>query len=101
MCSISASAALADAAFQSVLDEVLASHFNMIAEMYNVGVRNFFWMDLPPLQFSPTVLAQPAPAPQQWTDHIHVYNAALQTNVDAFKAAHTDVREHPYLASQH
>ena len=68
-----------------------ASYFNIVGELYNSGLRNFYFLNVPPLQYSQSVSEMGAEAVQHWTDYSELYNSNLAKNAKAYQDAHPDV----------
>ena len=80
-----------ESTFGPEIDVLQASYFKIVTELYTSGLRNFFWFNLPPLQYSQSVIDMGAESVQHWADYSTAYNAALEKHVTAFEAAHPDV----------
>ncbi|EIW54084.1 uncharacterized protein TRAVEDRAFT_39742 [Trametes versicolor FP-101664 SS1] len=72
-------------------DSLLDSYFGQVEELYNVGARNFLFINVPPVDRSPLMLAQAASAQALEKQVIAGYNSKLSARVAAFKASHTGV----------
>ena len=59
--------------------------------VYATGVRNFFVLNVPPLERSPHVLGESAQDRQRWIDIASIYNTALLESITLFQTNHPDV----------
>ncbi|RPD57450.1 hypothetical protein L226DRAFT_615111 [Lentinus tigrinus ALCF2SS1-7] len=75
-------------------DVLLDSYFGQVQELCanaNVGARNFFFVNVPPIDRSPLMLAQSADAQALEKTVIAGFNSKLASRVASFKAANSGV----------
>ncbi|KAI0396818.1 carbohydrate-binding module family 1 [Xylariaceae sp. FL0594] len=59
--------------------------------LYNAGVRNFFLITVPPLQYTPIILGQSADGRSRMQKSVEDYNSALVSAFNSFKASKSDI----------
>lgn len=72
-------------------DILLNAYFALVQKLYNTGARNFLFINVPPVNRSPLMLAQPASAQATEKAVISDYNSKLAVRVAAFKQNNRDV----------
>lgn len=72
-------------------DTLLNAEFALVQKLYNVGARNFLFVNVPPIERSPLMLAQAASARAAEKTVITGFNSKLAAKVSAFKAANSGV----------
>ncbi|KAI0363990.1 hypothetical protein BV20DRAFT_974951 [Pilatotrama ljubarskyi] len=73
-------------------DTLLDSYFGQVQELYNVGARNFLFINVPPVDRSPLMLSQAASAQALEKQVIAGYNTKLAARAAAFQAANAGVK---------
>jgi len=72
-------------------DTLLNAEFALVQKLYNVGARNFLFVNVPPVDRSPLMLAQAASAQATEKTVIAGFNSKLVTKMASFKANNTGV----------
>ncbi|KAJ7595235.1 hypothetical protein C8J56DRAFT_774920 [Mycena floridula] len=72
-------------------DTLLNAYFALMQKLYNVGARNFLFLNVPPIDRSPLMLAQGTAATSLEASVIAGFNTKLTAKVAAFKAANSGV----------
>ncbi|KAM5544881.1 hypothetical protein V8D89_001779 [Ganoderma adspersum] len=73
-------------------DVLLDSYFSQIQQLYDVGARNFLFINVPPVDRSPLMLAQSADAQALEKTVITGYNSKLAARAQSFAAANAGVK---------
>ncbi|KAF8883275.1 hypothetical protein BD779DRAFT_1748045 [Infundibulicybe gibba] len=73
-------------------DTLLNAEFALVQKLYNVGARNFLFVNVPPIDRSPLMLAQAASAQASEKTVITTFNSKLATKISAFKSANSGVQ---------
>ncbi|KAF5321885.1 hypothetical protein D9619_002161 [Psilocybe cf. subviscida] len=73
-------------------DTLLAAEFALVQKLYNVGARNFLFVNVPPIDRSPLMLAQDASAQAAEKTVIAGFNSRLITKISQFVANNTGVK---------
>ncbi|PFH48916.1 carbohydrate esterase family 16 protein [Amanita thiersii Skay4041] len=73
-------------------DTLLNAYFALVQKLYNVGGRNFLFVNVPPIDRSPLMLAQPASSQSLEKSVIAGFNSKLQTRITSFKSSHSGVQ---------
>lgn len=66
------------------------SYRTSIRAVYDTGVRNFFVLNLPPLEKTPHLQSETVELRQRWIDIAAIYNTALYDSISAFQSRHPD-----------
>lgn len=75
-------------AFSEVL---LANEFALVQQLYDVGARNFLWINVPPIWATPAMIAYGSSAQELEEGVILDFNQRLEAHIAAFKANNTGV----------
>ncbi|KAI0700963.1 hypothetical protein C8T65DRAFT_656929 [Cerioporus squamosus] len=73
-------------------DVLLDSYFGQVQKLYNVGARNFLFVNVPPVDRSPLMLSQSADAQALEKKVITGFNSKLASRVASFAAANSGVK---------
>ncbi|KAF9531680.1 hypothetical protein CPB83DRAFT_80941 [Crepidotus variabilis] len=73
-------------------DTLLNAQFALVQKLYDTGARNFLFVNVPPIDRSPLMLAQAASAQTAEKTVISGFNTRLTAKVDSFKSNHTGVK---------
>ncbi|OSC98462.1 carbohydrate esterase family 16 protein [Trametes coccinea BRFM310] len=73
-------------------DTLLDSYFGQIQELFNVGARNFLFINVPPTDRSPLMIGQGATAQALLKQTIAGYNSKLAARAASFQAANPGVQ---------
>lgn len=73
-------------------DQLISALFALIQKLYNVGARNFLFINVPPIDRSPLMLSQGSSATAAEKAVITSYNTKLAAQMNAFKAANGGVK---------
>ncbi|KAF8588460.1 carbohydrate esterase family 16 protein [Ramaria rubella] len=73
-------------------DTLMSAYFALVAKIYAVGGRNFLFINVPPVDRSPLMLAQSASAQATEKTVIAGFNSKLAANASAFEAANSGVK---------
>ncbi|KAI3608199.1 carbohydrate esterase family 16 protein [Moniliophthora roreri] len=66
-------------------------------DQYDVGARNFLWVNVPPVQRTPAVLSSSDTNSQELEKSvIEGFNSKLETKIEAFKANNSDISTYLY-----
>ncbi|KAI8631271.1 carbohydrate-binding module family 1 [Xylariaceae sp. FL1651] len=68
--------------------------------LYNAGVRNFFVITVPPLQYTPIVLNQSSAGRTRMQQFVEAFNAQLISAFNSFKASKSDITVAAVVDSQ-
>ncbi|KIJ45101.1 carbohydrate esterase family 16 protein [Sphaerobolus stellatus SS14] len=71
---------------------LLNAYFNLVQEVYSAGGRNFLFVNVPPMDRSPLMLAEPTSAQALEKSVIADFNTRLAANVNTFQAANSGVK---------
>ncbi|KAN0089871.1 carbohydrate esterase family 16 protein [Hyaloscypha variabilis] len=72
--------------FPSFYSEIIQTEFQAIEQIYDAGYRDFLFMNLPPLDRTPSNQATSHPLPN--STMVHEYNAIISTSASKFSASH-------------
>jgi len=72
-------------------DTLLNAYFALVQKLYNVGARNFLFVNVPPIDRSPLMLAQSTSAQSAEKTVIAGFNTKLVAKIASFKANNTGV----------
>ncbi|KZT36934.1 hypothetical protein SISSUDRAFT_988434 [Sistotremastrum suecicum HHB10207 ss-3] len=75
-------------AFNTIL---INAYFALVQKLYNSGARNFLFINVPPIDRSPLMLAQPAASQAQEKTAIADFNSQLVNAIASFSADNTGV----------
>lgn len=81
--------------FPVFYNELMVSLFNSVEPIYDLGFKNFLFMNLNPADRYPGATAPP----NAMTTKVNLYNAALANHTDAFAGAHADAKVMLYDAN--
>jgi phospholipase/lecithinase/hemolysin len=73
-------------------DTLLNAYFAQVQKLYNSGARNFLFVNVPPIDRSPLMLAQPASSQATEKTVIAGFNSKLAAKIAAFKASNSGVQ---------
>ncbi|KAF9445933.1 carbohydrate esterase family 16 protein [Macrolepiota fuliginosa MF-IS2] len=73
-------------------DTLLNAYFALVQKLYNTGARNFLFVNVPPIDRSPMMIAQGQSAQSAESTVINSFNTKLVAKVNAFKAANSGVQ---------
>ncbi|KAK6983963.1 carbohydrate esterase family 16 protein [Favolaschia claudopus] len=69
----------------ALTDKLITRYFEQVEDLYNLGARNFLFINVPPLNRTPSLLGQPASVRAKEAGIIAYYNAQLREGVRAFR----------------
>jgi phospholipase/lecithinase/hemolysin len=72
-------------------DTLLAAYFALVQQLYGAGARKFLFINVPPVNRSPLMLAESAASQALEASVIADFNTKLATQVSSFKANNTGV----------
>jgi len=72
--------------------ELINAYFMLVQKLYNTGARNFLFINVPPIDRSPLMLAQPASAQSLEKTVIKDFNSQLTSAITKFKSGNSNVR---------
>ncbi|KAG9023316.1 hypothetical protein FRB95_013258 [Tulasnella sp. JGI-2019a] len=78
-----------DSAFNTGL---IDNYFALVQKLYNVGVRNFLFVNVPPVDNSPFVISYGTTVQAEEHAAIADYNSQLASRISAFKAANSGTK---------
>jgi phospholipase/lecithinase/hemolysin len=70
-------------------DILLDNYFELVQELYAAGGRNFLFANVPPIDRSPLMLAEPAASQALEKSVIATFNTKLAAKISAFQAANS------------
>ncbi|KAF8595187.1 hypothetical protein BDV93DRAFT_576187 [Ceratobasidium sp. AG-I] len=73
-------------------DTLLDAYFALVEKLYNAGGRNFLFVNVPHVNRSPLMMAQPESSRIAEEAVIDGFNAKLADRVDLFDASHTGIK---------
>ncbi|KAI9824401.1 MAG: hypothetical protein M1832_001936 [Thelocarpon impressellum] len=88
---IGGSLGLNETAFHAQVDALHTVYFATVDKLYDTGMRNFFFLNVPPLQYSKFVTDRGAIIAQRWASFQQTYNTKLAAKVQAYQALHPDI----------
>ncbi|KAK0221163.1 hypothetical protein EDD85DRAFT_862074 [Armillaria nabsnona] len=72
-------------------DTLLDAYFALVKQLYDVGARNFLFVNVPPIDRSPLMLAQSTSSQALEKSVIEGFNSKLTARAASLKANHSDV----------
>ncbi|KAI9672546.1 MAG: hypothetical protein M1817_003312 [Caeruleum heppii] len=69
---------------------LVTSYFEGVDELYQAGLRRFFFLNVPPLQLSPNVVGEGPELMKSWEEVSKRFNGHLAARVFLFKRTHPD-----------
>ncbi|KAK0433256.1 SGNH hydrolase-type esterase domain-containing protein [Armillaria borealis] len=72
-------------------DTLLDAYFALVKKLVDVGARNFLFVNVPPIDRSPLMLAQPTSSQALEKSVIRDFNSKLTARAASLKANHSDV----------
>ncbi|KAJ7310955.1 hypothetical protein DFH08DRAFT_898253 [Mycena albidolilacea] len=82
----------------ALTNQLITRYFQYIKRLYDLGGRNFLFLNVPPLDRTPGLLVQNTTVRASESRIIAYYNAQLAAGVDKFKSSHSGVRTWQYDA---
>jgi len=73
-------------------DTLLNAEFALVQKLYDAGARNFLFVNVPCIERSPLMLAQPASSQSTEKTVITGFNSKLVAKANAFKSSHSGVK---------
>jgi phospholipase/lecithinase/hemolysin len=77
-------------------DTLLDNYFALVQQLYDAGGRNFLFVNVPPTDRSPLMLAEPTTAQALLKSVIATFNTKLVAQMSAFQAANSGVETFLY-----
>jgi len=74
----------------------LNAYFALVQKLYNAGGRNFLFLNVPPIDRTPLMLAQSASAQALEKSVINTFNTKLAAKIKAFQSANSGVKTFIY-----
>ncbi|KAH7122521.1 hypothetical protein B0J11DRAFT_581222 [Dendryphion nanum] len=75
-----------------LLGEIIEDYFEQVEILFKAGARNFAFLNVPPIDRSPMMLAQPGNSRDLEARVIQQFNGLLANRTQAFKASHEGVK---------
>ncbi|OCL03758.1 carbohydrate esterase family 16 protein [Glonium stellatum] len=75
----------------TLLGEVMDSYFSQMQILFNAGARNFVFLNVPPIDKTPTMLAQSISSQEGEAAVISEFNSLLSSRVSSFASANSGV----------
>lgn len=82
---------LGDAAGTLLNNKIFAVYDGLVEELYNSGARNFVFLDVPPVDRSPLMMAQGAQAPPLVDKAVKAFNVRVKGLAQGLKGQHPEV----------
>ncbi|TVY49435.1 Acetylesterase [Lachnellula cervina] len=77
--------------FASLYSQIISTEMEALETVYEAGYRNFLFLNLPPLERTPSNVA-PGATPHPNSTQIQTYNALLTTSTTTFTSTHPGAR---------
>ncbi|KAK4155970.1 hypothetical protein C8A00DRAFT_41446 [Chaetomidium leptoderma] len=77
--------------YDQIVEQTMASYFGQLQVLYAAGARNFVLLSVPPIHRTPAMLGESADTQKAEAASIAKYNAAITTNLAAFKTKNGDI----------
>lgn len=77
-------------------DTLLNAYFALVQKLYNAGGRNFLFLNVPPIDRTPLMLAQSASAQALEKSVINTFNTKLAAKIKTFQSSNSGVKTFIY-----
>ena len=69
----------------------MAQYFDILQELYALGIRHFMFLNVPPIWLAPLLNDQGNASQALLQDSVDIYNSELHSMIEDFKEAYSDV----------
>lgn len=85
--------------WNTLASTIIARYISQVQIMYNSGARNFLFLTVPPIQYTPLVVAEGSSTQTREGAAVTLYNNLLSTAVANFKSANSGAKTYIYDTS--
>jgi phospholipase/lecithinase/hemolysin len=82
--------------WSTLAETIIARYISQVQIMYNSGARNFLFLTVPPIQYTPLVVAEGSTTVSEEGAGVAYYNQLLVAAIATFKAANEGVTTYVY-----
>jgi phospholipase/lecithinase/hemolysin len=85
-----------NSSWTTLAPEIITRYFEEVQILYNAGGRNFVFLTVPPIQYTPMVVAQGTSVQATEGAAVATYNNLLSSALASFKSANSGVNAYLY-----
>ena len=82
--------------WSTLAPEIITKYFDEVQILYNAGARNFVFLTVPPIQYTPMVVAEGSSTQTKEGAAVAKYNSLLSSALSTFKSANSGVNAYLY-----